>query len=186
MITTNLISSTRRPVSIEEGLDLILSHFPDEEPVWPRKISTKTTEGRQVLVYSREEALAWFKAANYLDCRISAYPDYTQWNGINRQAPNLLFIDSDFSRFKSLEAFNRALNKTLRNFKEQLDNAHPTVLQSGNGYHILQPIEAFVLESERVFASFQNPSIKFLRFAEPYLSNIKADSSHGSTMSFKN
>src|ERR687886_2238921 len=41
--------------------------------IWPRTISTKATEGKQILVYNKEEALARFKQSNYLDCRINAY-----------------------------------------------------------------------------------------------------------------
>lgn len=79
------------PNPIEEGLDFILNHF--KEPIFPRTISTKTTEGRQVVVYNKEEVLARFKAANFLDCKISAYPKYVEWQGINRQAPSLIFIE---------------------------------------------------------------------------------------------
>jgi hypothetical protein len=56
---------------VDDGLDFILSHF--EEPIWPRTISTHATEGSQVLVDSIEEALARFKQAKLLDCRINAY-----------------------------------------------------------------------------------------------------------------
>ena len=38
-----------------------------ERTQWPRIISTKATGGTQVIVNSKEEALAHFKAANYLD-----------------------------------------------------------------------------------------------------------------------
>jgi hypothetical protein len=69
----------------------MLSHF--DEPIWPRTISTHTTEGRQILVYSKEEAVARYKQASLLDCRINAYPDYTEYRGINRQAPNFVFLD---------------------------------------------------------------------------------------------
>lgn len=189
MIITNTIITdavSRQLVSIEEGLDFVLSHFPMQEPIWPRKISTKATEGRQVLVYSREETIAWFKAANHLDCRISAYPDYTEWNEINRQAPNLIFVDEDQSSFKSREPLERAHKKTLKTIKDKLEGAQPTVIWSGNGYHILQPIKALVLESESAFVSFTNPSMKFLRFAERYLSNNKADQCHRNSLSFKN
>jgi hypothetical protein len=104
-------SSTMQKVI--EGLDFILSHF--EDPIWPRTISTKTTEGRQVSVCNKEKALARYEQANYLDCRISAYPDYTLWNGTNRQVPNLTFIDLDWSNFKSIETLDRILKKTLKN-----------------------------------------------------------------------
>jgi hypothetical protein len=159
-------------ISIEQGLDLILSHF--KEPIFPRTISTKTTEGRQNLVYNKEEVLARFKAANYLDCKISAYPRYVEWSGINRQAPNLIFIDLD-------------LNGTLQNIKNRLGSGgKPTVIWSGHGYHIYQPVEAFVLEEESEFAKFEQPSRRLLQFAEQYLSNKKSDPCHSFTMSFKN
>lgn len=72
---TNVIAvqhspSFYRPVAVKEGLDFILTHFKEG---FPRTISTKTTEGRQVVVYNKDEALAMFKAANYLDCKINAY-----------------------------------------------------------------------------------------------------------------
>jgi hypothetical protein len=175
---------TKQRGNVVEGLDFILSHF--EERIWPRTISTKTTEGRQVLVCNKEEALARYEQANYLDCRISAYPDYTQWNVTNRQAPNLIFIDLDLSHFKSIEALDRALKKTLKNIRHKLDNAQPTVIGSGNGYHLYLPTKALVLESESVFASFENPSMKFLGFAESYLSDDKPDPSHGNGLSFRN
>jgi hypothetical protein len=175
----------REPV-IEVGLDFILGHFPTEEPLWPRTISTHTTERRQIPVCNKEEVLARFKQANFLDSRISAYPDYTQWHGVNRQAPNFIFIDLDLSRFNCRETLDRALGKTLKNIKAKLGGGYPSVLHSGNGYHILQPIDAFILESERMFATFKNTSMKFLRFAEPYLTNNKADPCYSNSLSFKN
>ncbi len=48
-------------VATAQGLDFILNHF--ETPILPRTASTKTTEGKQVLVYNKEESLASFKAA---------------------------------------------------------------------------------------------------------------------------
>ena len=126
------------------------------------------------------------KPAKFLDCKISAYPKYTEWNGINRQAPDLIFIDSDLSHFKSIEALDRALRNTLKNIKGKLDNAHPTVVWSGNGYHIYLPIKAFMLESESVFAEFEKPSMKFLQFVEQSLANNKADPCHSNNLSFKN
>jgi Primase X len=122
-----------------------------------------------------------------------------QWNGINRQAPNLIFIDLDLSRFgltskkgiartpmEAQSLLDRALRKTLRNIREKLDNVEPTVIWSGNGYHIYLPTDAFVLEDEDIFTSFENPSMKFLRFAEPYLTINKADTCHGNSLSFRN
>jgi hypothetical protein len=163
------------PSTIEDGLDFILSHF--EEPIWPRTISTRATEGRQVLVDSKEETLVKFKQANYLDCRINAYPNYTEWQGINRQAPNFIFIDLDRSNFKTDKEFNAAIDQTLKNIKEIL-GGNPTVLFTGNGIHIYLPVQEFIFEQEEIFSKFDQPSKAFLRFAEQRLTNNKSDSSH--------
>lgn len=158
------------------GFDFLVTHF--QEPLFPRTISTKMTEGRQVLVFSREEVLSRFRESNFLDCRINAYPDYTGFSGINRQAPYFIFIDLDRSGFKTTENHTQALSITLKNIEEKLDGGKPTVVWSGNGFHIYQPVEAIVLEQEEVFSRFDQPSRKFLKFAEQHLSNYKSDPSH--------
>jgi hypothetical protein len=170
--------------AVDDGLDFILRHF--WEPIWPRTISTHTTHGSQVLAYNKEEALARFKQANLLDCRINAYPDYTEFAGINRQAPNFIFIDLDLSCFNSRNALDRALRNVLKNVKDKFNGAQATVMWSGNAYHIYSPIQAFVLELESVFAEYEQPSKKFLRFSEKMLSNGKADPCHSNNLSFKN
>jgi len=48
------------------------------------------------------------------------------------------------------------------------------------------PIQAFVLELESVFAEYEQPSKKFLRFSEKMLINNKADPCHSNNLSFKN
>src|SRR5215204_2990489 len=84
--------------AVRDGFEFLLTHF--QGPLFPRTISTKKTEGRQILVFSREEVLARFRESNFLDCRINAYPDHTGFGGINRQAPSFIFIDLDRSSFK--------------------------------------------------------------------------------------
>jgi len=166
-------------------LDFMLSHF--EEPIWPRPVSTHATQNRQVEVNSRQAGLNLFEYAKSLDCKIRAFPSYVEWKGLNRQPPNLIFIDLDLLRFKSKPGLDRALHNTLQNIKEKLDNAQPTVLWSGGGYHIIMPTKAFLLEDYGVFAdNFKQPSRKFLQFAEQYFTNKKADPCHTLTMSFKN
>jgi hypothetical protein len=167
------------PSTIEDGLDFILSHF--ESPIWPRTISTHITERRQVLVYSKEEALARFKQANYLDCRINAYPDHTEWQGINRQGPNFIFIDLDKSNFKTDKEFKAAYNQTSKNIKEIL-GGNPTVIFTGNGVHIYLPVQELIFEQEEIFSKFDQPSKAFLRFAEQHLTNNKSDSSHNPSL----
>jgi hypothetical protein len=109
---------------------------------------------------------------------------YTGFGAIKRQAPNFIFIDLDMSRYNSRDALDKALRKVLNNIKEKFRGAQPTVIWSGNGYHIYLPIRAFILESESVFAEFEHS--KFLRFSEKMLSNRKADSCHSSNLSLKN
>jgi Primase X len=157
---------------IEIGLDFILSHL--EEPViFPRTIMTKKL-GYQRIVYSKVRALEHFIESDFIDCRINAFPllkEGATW------IPDLLFIDLDLSNSNSKKSLQLALNKTLKNIKEKLDrNVHPTVLWSGNGYHIILPIYC-PLELERIqeFQEFENPSERFLRFAKDNLSNNKAD-----------
>jgi len=130
-------------IQVQEGLDSTLSHF--EPPKWPRRISTVLYGGAQVTADNKQQALAWFKAANYVNCRINAYsPLYTERNGPNRQAPNLIFVDIDRESFKEYKdpdkSFNFAVKSTLKNFEEKLRGSCPTVLDTGNGYHFYQPV----------------------------------------------
>jgi hypothetical protein len=159
-----------------EGLNFILKHF--EEPLFPRTISTYATQGGQFEVFSKEEVVGAYEESDFLDCRINAYPSYTEYKGINRQSPNFIFIDLDRSTFNTGRAHRMALTATLKNIKEKLLGSNPTVLWTGNGYHIYQPIHAFILEQEEIFSKFNQPSKAFLRFAEQYLSNNKSDPSH--------
>jgi Primase X len=178
----NFSFSTSIPVQLKEiyplseGLDFILSHF--QEPIFPRTISTSRTEHKQLEVFSRENAFNLFQYSGCVDCKINAYPSYTEYKGINRQPPSFVFIDLDRSTFKSEQAHKLALKNTLRNIKEKLSGANPTVLWSGNGYHVYQPIEAFILEEYDIFSDFDQPSKRFLKFAEQCLSNNKSDLSH--------
>jgi hypothetical protein len=182
-------------ITIERGLDYILSHF--QEPLWPRTISTRTTEGRQVLTSSRKEALARFVQANYLDCRISAYSPNADENpsaverfaGLENITPTniIVMIDLDRSNFTSERGFEMALSRTLGKIKEKF-GTNPTVLWSGRGYHIILPLNSNNVELENIqeFQGVDNISLKFLRYAESYLSLSKSDSQHNYTVSFNN
>ena len=171
--------------SVEQGLDFILGHFDSEGFIWPRTISTRTTQGRQILIYNKEEAHARFKQANYLDCRISAYPS-TKYTRHLKQKPNFLFIDLDSQAFD----LNKELNQTLANIKLKFENndTEPTVVWSGKGYHIYLPISALILEDESLFEDIEvyDPSRKFLQWSEQHLSNNKADPCHSMGVSFNN
>ena len=159
-------------IEIESGLEFIISHF--EEPLFPRKIMTKRLE-YQKKVYSKSEALTYFQQSEFLDCRINAYPFLTEYEDVPRYKPDLLFIDIDKNNFDTERKFQNALSSTLRNIKEKLEGA-PTVLETGGGYHIYQPVYCkTALENVIEFNKFDRPSEQFLRFAKDYLSNYKAD-----------
>lgn len=152
------------------GLDFILGHLSPPNELWPRTISTRKTAGRQIMAYNKSECLAHFRESNFVDCRLNAYQN-------ENLIPNLLFIDIDKSDFKSNVGLSRALNATLSQINTRL-NAKPTVLSTGGGFHILQPIRAIPLEQISDFNDFHNPSNNFLRFVARYLSNNKSDSNN--------
>ena len=104
-----------------EGLDFILQHF--EEPLFSRTISTYATQGRQFEVFGKDEAVNAYEQSDFLDCRINAYPSYTEYKGINRQSPNFIFMDLDKSTFNTERAHRIALTATLKNIKEKLQDA---------------------------------------------------------------
>jgi hypothetical protein len=120
----------------------------------------------------KETALYYYKAALYEDCRISAF-------GVNQTNPDLIFIELDASSFSSMPSFKTGLTKTLKNIEKKI-GGHPSVIWSGRGYHIIQPIWCpEPLENiEKLRVLDPNPSNKFLQFAERYLSVGKSDSSH--------
>jgi hypothetical protein len=76
--------------------------------------------------------------------------------------------------------FNRTLDKILKDVGEVLDGASPAVIWSGNGYHLLLPVDiSEPLEAESAFLKYTDqPSHDFLRFAEQYLSMGKSDEQH--------
>jgi hypothetical protein len=96
------------------------------------------------------------------------------------QEPDFILIDVDGSDFKTERDFWLAVTKTYENIKKILGGS-PTILWTGKGVHIYQPIDAFVLESESIFSDYSRVSEKFLKFAEWYLSGSRADSNHNPT-----
>jgi hypothetical protein len=120
------------------------------------------------------------------DCRIKAYPSFTNYQGINRIPPNFLMIDIDLKDFASKAKLDRAMNRILKKINTSM-HGHPTVLWTDNGYHIYQPMDGFILEEEDLFAKFIDPAgkdltSKFMQFAEDFLMNKKGDPQHHPTI----
>jgi non-catalytic primase subunit PriX-like protein len=92
-------------------------------------------------------------------------------------------IDLDLKHFGSLrDKLERGLDKILRRISA-VTRGHPTVLWTGNGYHIYQPMTGFILEEEDRFARLADPNgkdltSKFMQFAEEFLTNKKGDPQH--------
>lgn len=148
-------------MNIDQGLDFTLEHF--NEPKFPRTISTKKTENKQVLVNSREEALQFFRDSDLLDCRISAFSKHE----VDEVIPNLIFIDLDDVN---------ALSETLFIFGREL-RAKPLVISTGNGYAIIQPIQMESWKNtQRYDKNGEELAKLFLQFSARYLSNNKSDS----------
>jgi hypothetical protein len=157
------------------SIPFILNHL--KEPKFPRRIYTPVR--KQIEVKNELEIYGYFKEANFVDCRINAYPLREEWAiKLLGQEPDVLFIDLDQENFKSKDHLEDAKRKTLKNIRNKLSGANPSVLYSGNGYNIIQPIDAFALESESIFSDYTRVSERFLKFAEGYLSENRADSKH--------
>ena len=178
---SQITTAIDRETTIIENLDFILVHLSD--PLFPRNIMTKAL-GYQKEVFNAEEALAYFRASNYEDCRINAYPAYTEYRGINLTTPSFIMIDYDLKDFQqSQEKLAKTLRKTLDKIDKVLRGAKPTVLWTGGGYHVYQPIRGFILEEKDRFACYIDPNKKdltsrFMQFAEDYLTNKKSDPQH--------
>lgn len=149
----------------KENIQFILSHF--QEPLFPRTISTQESGGRQILVNDVNQIYYEFEKSKFIDCRINAFPS------IENPNPNFIFIDLD--DIHKIMTLDKILQITLSNIKKRLGGV-PTVLQTGNGYHIYQPIDCPTrFEQLEEFKEFDNPDNRFLRFEKDYLSSGSAD-----------
>ena len=98
---------------VGNGLDFLLSHF-YQERLFPRKIQTHKSKGKQIEVFSKEETMKHFEQSDFVDCRISNFPNYTNYNGIQRYPPDSIFIDIDRSTFKEDKSYDNAVSRTKK------------------------------------------------------------------------
>jgi hypothetical protein len=80
----------------------------------------------------------------------------------------------------------RALNNALGKIKESIEET-PTVLWTGNGYHVYQPVSGFILEEYETFYEFtkyvdKDLTSMFIQFAEEYFTDYTADRLHNPTV----
>ena len=149
----------------KENLQFILNHF--QEPLFPRTISTQLSGGRQIPVYDINQIYDEFEKSKFTDCRINAFAS------IENPVPNFIFIDLD-DIHKNI-SLDKVLQITISNVKKRLRGS-PTVLWTGNGYHIYQPLDnSQRFEDLDDFKEFDNPDNRFLRCEKDYLSSGYAD-----------
>jgi hypothetical protein len=185
--------------TVTQGLLFILTHL---DGLWPKMISTHLTDNAQIPANCPEQAIRQFVKANLLDSKISAYPNYTdefrkgahdcKTFGGRGITPSLLFIDLDLGRFGgNIDQLKQALFRSLRKINEKFHGKFkPTVICSGNGYHIYLPVQlsgpSWCLAHTDVFYELSLDSDRrFMQWAEEYLSDGKADPAHSKAVSFK-
>jgi hypothetical protein len=120
-----------------------------------------------------------------VDCRLNAYSLSDDDNNLAAiQATNTIFVDIDlthgYSKYEdSLAELNKIFNSTLNNIKKKLNGFTPTVLWTGNGYHIYIVLNTRPLELITELTELSNKiSQEFLKFAESTFTNKKKDSCH--------
>jgi hypothetical protein len=185
------IYDEERAAKVKQGIRFILSHFERRQQLFPRKMSTALSQGRQFIVYNEEQIISECIKSNFIDCRLNAYPiisEGSQSNGLNifsAQAPNIIFIDIDLPKdYESKEEeriinLNKTLKKAQSIIQKKLDGCKPTVLWTGNGYHIYIVLNTRPLELIKELTELsEKPSEEFLRFAEFTFTNKNRDSCH--------
>jgi hypothetical protein len=155
-------------------------------------VATAATNTKQYSVEDRATALLYYNGAlRQEDCRLAIYPNYEKLieNGslppTYKPIPNHLFMELDLKDFEGdIDKLDSALKSTLRRIKRELNGAVPSVLWSGGGFHIHQPLDIDkALEELEEFKKHENVSVKFLRYAARQLSAGKSDPNHN--ISFK-
>ena len=92
----NVEAKELRISKVKEGIRFILTHFEGRQQLFPRKMSTSLSQGRQFTVYNEEQILNECIKANFIDCRLNAYPVLSDCDmAAAIHAPNIIFIDID-------------------------------------------------------------------------------------------
>jgi hypothetical protein len=179
------------PQTVEEGLDFMLWHF--QEPHFPRNVSTAATRDGQRVVHDRDRAILFYQGALRADCKLACYPNYEAIAPLEPNTPTLkpkpthLYIDLDLATYGGdRNKLDLALRQTKRNIARQLNGAVPTILWSGGGFHLHQPLDPDVVpiyEELPEFKRYREPSVQFMRYAERVLTNGRCDRNH--CVSFK-
>lgn len=180
---------------VKANIDFILSHFEGQHELFPRTIQTYKTGGQVKMEYesdvnvSIDKIFAYFMQADFKDCKINAFPFKTEYTQVDLEvkiitAATFIMIDLDLKDFGNRDKLDKQLKKTTNKMSLRFNgDAHPTVLWTGNGYHVYQPIDGIVFEREQIFHQFleyvdKDLTTEFLRFAERFFTDGKSDPQH--------
>jgi hypothetical protein len=144
------------------AVSFILKHFDGYQQLFPRHIMVGVD--KRILVYSTRDIIDTCLDAGLVDCRIMAYPVYPQ--SLKEISPCELLIDIDYDKSKPPVAAKRQAlrikNKAVKKIKELFQTStmyNPTILETGNGYHIYIVLNTRPLEyNETLKAICDNPS----------------------------
>ena len=178
--------------SIEKDIDFTISHF-EKTSLLPRKMRTKqhnyqftinskdeiiekclTSDLVDCRINAYPESVSDYKftiqAPNFIfiDLDLSNFTKYKQPKRmLDETLKNTLYKISESFSLKPSQHTQHSHSEKEYDIQQQhlefTNEVKPTVLWSGNGYHIYQPLEAFLLEQEELFASKSaEPSKEFL------------------------
>ncbi len=168
----DLTSKQIRKERVRQGIQFLVSHFEWKQKLFPRKMSTSRSQGKQFVVYNVEQILEECEKSNFIDCRLNAYPFLVD---CLPTAPTIIFIDIDGDSTNIPDK----LEQTLKINKSKLNNYLPTIMWTGNGYHVYIIIDTIALEFMPKLSELSSqPSRLFLKFAESWLTDNKSDSKH--------
>jgi hypothetical protein len=148
---------------------------------------TLKTKG-QIISDSEDDIFAHFLESEFKDCKINGYPLFDK-DDDNRLSPSFIFIDLDLSLCDTCKYPKRKLDyilkETLNKMKKEV-NGFPTVLWTGDGYHIYLPIRLYNPDNKFVsrydeFSSLSannNMTVEFMKFASKYFTNNHIDLDH--------
>jgi hypothetical protein len=171
---------------IKENLQFILAHFNGQEHKFPRAIMTLKSKG-QIYSNNEEEILLHFLKSDFKGCKINGYPFFGKGDNVNKLSPSFLFIDLDLSLCNvckyPIRKLDYILKQTLNKIEKEI-HGNPTVLWTGDGYHIYLPIifskskdnEKYPLEFIDLCNEFtpyvdSDMTTEFMRFAAKYFTN---------------
>ncbi|HEY6535041.1 MAG TPA: hypothetical protein VIY08_04455 [Candidatus Nitrosocosmicus sp.] len=176
---------------IIEGIKFVLSHFENQDSLFPRTISTNSNPQIKItyeasIQNTLNNIFEVFKKSNYYDCKINGFNYYDQDTENNESKSkkinifimiNLNLQDISFNKKK----LDFILENTLNKMYLKLDEVHPTVLWNGLGYEIYQPLEGSSFENHKynefkAYVKDGNISNEFLIFAKKFFTDTKIES----------